>query len=161
MFETNTIQTPDSQFNRMSNYWIKRAVDFGSSWCRWGWFGYRDIVQHGFGVVSFAPEKTQKILMEAFKYQYKSGLALRGWNPVDEKAYSDSALWLVFTLTAYIKETGNLDFLQTIIPYYDSESGTVLEHIKQALNFLESNKGSHGLCLIKYGDWNDSLTAVR
>ena len=58
------------------------------------------------------------------------------------------------------KETGDMGLLDEVVPYYDDSSATVMEHIKQALNFLESNKGSHGLILIKYGDWNDSLTAV-
>jgi cellobiose phosphorylase len=112
------------------------------------------------GVASIVPGRTREILLEALKYQYRSGLALRGWNPVDEKAYSDSALWLVFTLSAYLKETGDFDLLSVEVPYYDEGTGTVLEHIDQALDFLENNKGAHDLCLIKFGDWNDSLTAV-
>lgn len=46
------------------------------------------------------------------------------------------------------------------VSYYDEGSETVLGHIEQALTFLENNKGSHGLILIKFGDWNDSLTAI-
>lgn len=44
--------------------------------------------------------------------------------------------------------------------YYDAGTGTVLEYIEPALDFLENNKGAHDLCLIKFGDWNDSLTTV-
>lgn len=160
MVARNHVKTPDEHFDRMLNTWIKQATLYGATWCRWGWNGYRDIVQHGFGVVSFAPERTRAILLEALKYQYKSGLALRGWNPVDEKPYSDSALWLVFTLIAYLKETGDLALLDEVVEYYDGGSASVRGHIDQALDFLEANKGSHGLILIKYGDWNDSLTAV-
>jgi len=156
----NHVQTPDEQFNRMVNAWIKQETLYGATWCRWGWNGYRDIVQHGYGVVTFEPTRTRAILLDALRYQYQSGLALRGWNPVDEKPYSDSALWLVFTLVAYLKETGDMDVLDEIVPYYDGGQATVREHIDQALEFLESNKGSHGLVLIKFGDWNDSLTAV-
>ncbi|NSW91031.1 MAG: hypothetical protein HPY74_10260 [Firmicutes bacterium] len=156
----NMVKTPDEHFNRMFNYWGKHQALFGATWCRWGWNGYRDIVQHGMGVSSFKPQRTKEILVEAFKHQYNSGLALRGWNPIDKKAYSDSSLWLVFTLISYIKETGDTGFLEEIIPYYDRGDATVLSHIDQALDFLENHKGSHGLCLIKFGDWNDSLTAV-
>jgi cellobiose phosphorylase len=156
----NHVDTPDAHLNHLLNAWIKHQTSYGARWCRWGWMGYRDIVQHGYGVSSFNPERTREILLEAFQYQYASGMALRGWNPVDEKPYSDSALWLVFTLISYLKETGNMQMLDETIPFYDSGSGTVLEHIEKALEFLEKNKGSHQLCLIKYGDWNDSLTGV-
>ena len=94
----NHITTPDAHFNQLANGWVKQATLFGATWCRWGWNGYRDLVQHGFGVVTFKPERTRAILLEALRYQYQSGMAIRGWNPVDEKPYSDSALWLVFTL---------------------------------------------------------------
>ncbi|HHY83465.1 MAG TPA: hypothetical protein GX505_12445 [Clostridiales bacterium] len=156
----NKVNTPDEHLNRMINYWIKQGNLYGAKWCRWGWNGYRDIVQHGLGIASVLPARTREILLEALRYQYGSGLALRGWNPIDEKPYSDSALWLVFTLSAYIKETGDFELLNEVVPYYDEGCGTVLEHIDQALNFLETNKGAHDLCLIKFGDWNDSLTAV-
>ncbi len=156
----NKISSPDEHLNRMTNVWIKHQTTFGARWCRWGWMGYRDIVQHGYGVSSVDPQRTREILEIAFKHQYASGMALRGWNPVDEKAYSDSALWLVFTLISYLKETNDIDFLQQIINYYDEGKATVLEHIECALSFLENNKGQHELCLIKFGDWNDSLTAI-
>ena len=156
----NRIKTPDEHFNRILNNWVKQAALFGATWCRWGYNGFRDIVQHGFGVSALKPERTREILLEAFRYQYRSGLAIRGWNPIDEKPYSDSALWLVFTLTEYIKETGDTEILNEEVPYYDGGSGTVFEHIDRALDFLEYNKGSHGLILIKFGDWNDSLTGV-
>lgn len=160
LFEQNRVTTPDPVFDRMVNVWIKQGASFGSAWCRWGWNGYRDIVQHGLGVSALDPKRTREILVEALRHQYASGLALRGWNPIDEKPYSDSALWLVFTLCAYLKETGDMAFLDETIAYYDGGAATVLGHIQTALDFLESNKGAHGLILIKYGDWNDSLTNI-
>ncbi len=156
----NRITTPDEHLNRILNNWVKQAALYGATWCRWGYNGYRDIVQHGLGVSVLKPERTKEILLEALRYQYSSGLALRGWNPIDEKPYSDSAVWLVFTLTEYIKETGDADILDEEVPYYDGGSATVFEHINRALDFFENNKGSHGLILIKFGDWNDSLTGV-
>jgi cellobiose phosphorylase len=156
----NQVKTPDEHLNRMVNVWMKHQSSYGAKWCRWGWMGYRDIVQHGYGVSTFNPERTREILEEALKYQYQSGMALRGWNPVDTKAYSDSALWLVFAIISYMKETADFGFFEKKIGFYDGGFATVLEHIEKALDFLETNKGSHGLCLIKFGDWNDSLTAI-
>ena len=160
LVEQNRVKTPDPVFDRMVNVWIKQGASFGAAWCRWGWNGYRDIVQHGLGVSALDPLRTREILVEALGYQYASGLALRGWNPVDEKPYSDSALWLVFTLCAYLKETGDMAFLDEAVPFHDGGSATVLAHVQAALDFLESNKGNHGLMLIKFGDWNDSLTNI-
>ena len=161
MTEKSHIKTPDEHLDRLINYWGKQATHFGATWCRWGYNGYRDIVQHGFGVVSFKTERTKEILREALKNQYASGMAVRGWNPVDTKAYSDSALWLEFTLTAYLRETGDVAFLDEVIPFReDGGEATVFGHMDRALDFLESNKGVHDLLLIKFGDWNDSLTGV-
>ncbi len=160
LYNKNHITTNDEHFDRLINFWGKHATHFGATWCRWGYNGYRDIVQHGFGVVSFKNERTKQILREAIQNQYASGMAVRGWNPVDTKAYSDSALWLEFTLTAYLRETGDIDFLNEVYPFRDEGEATVLGHMDRALDFLESNKGEHNLLLIKFGDWNDSLTGV-
>ena len=130
MCDRNRIKTPDSHFDNILNNWVKQAAMYGATWCRWGWNGFRDIVQHGLGVSVLKPEMTKKIILEAMKHQYKCGLALRGWNPVDEKPYSDSALWMVFTLVAYLKETGDMKLLSEVVPYYDDGSATVLGHIQ-------------------------------
>ena len=160
LYNKNHLTTNDEHFDRLINYWGKHATHFGATWCRWGYNGYRDIVQHGFGVVSFKNERTKQILKEAIENQYASGMAVRGWNPVDTKAYSDSALWLEFTLTAYLRETGDIDFLNEVYKFRDEGEATVLGHMDRALDFLESNKGEHNLLLITFGDWNDSLTGV-
>ncbi len=160
MVAANRIKTPDDHMNRLLNNWAKQATLFGSTWCRWGYMGYRDIVQHGYGVTTIAPQRTRAILIEALRHQYQNGLALRGWNPIDTKPYSDSALWTVFTLSAYLRETGDMALLSETVEFYDGESATVRQHVDRALDFLEANKGTHGLILIKFGDWNDSLTSV-
>ncbi|MFA4943951.1 MAG: hypothetical protein WC789_04540 [Lentisphaeria bacterium] len=160
MTAANRVATPDAHLNHLLNNWVKQATLFGATWCRWGYMGYRDIVQHGYGVTTIEPRRTRAILLAALNHQYRSGLAVRGWNPVDTKPYSDSALWLVFTLTAYLRETGDLALLDEGVPFFDEGQASVREHIDAALDFLEANKGAHELILIKFGDWNDSLTSV-
>ena len=160
LIEKNSFKTQDEHLDRIINIWSKQQISYGAKWCRWGWNGYRDIVQHGMGISSLVPERTREIIVEAMSYKYSNGLALRGWNPVDEKQYSDSALWLIFTVTDYLKETGDFNLLEQVAPYYDKGSDTILAHLENSLNFLHNNRGIHDLCLIKFGDWNDSLTAV-
>ena len=160
MFETLTVNTPDDHFNRLTNMWIKQQILYGSIWTRWGARGYRDIVQHAFGITDVYPEITKSVILKALNYQYQSGAALRCWNPLDMKEYSDSALWLIFTLTNYIKETGDLTILDIDMPFYDGGSASVIEHMERATDYIHGNMGVHGLALIKFGDWNDSLTAI-
>ena len=160
MVDKNSFKTEDKHLDRIINIWSKQQTSYGAQWCRWGWNGYRDIVQHGMGVASINPSRTRQIIIEAMSYKYSNGLALRGWNPVDEKQYSDSALWLIYTVTDYLKETGDFDLLDLIAPYYDQGADSILAHLENSLYFLENNKGVHDLCLIKFGDWNDSLTAI-
>ncbi|MBV6652127.1 MAG: hypothetical protein KI786_00115, partial [Mameliella sp.] len=55
------------------------------------------------------------------------------------------------------KETGDLDFLNKTIPYSDKGEGTVLEHLRRAIQFNLDRSGAHGLpCGLK-ADWNDCL----
>lgn len=154
------VDTPDDQYNCLYNTWLKQATLYSSHWCRWGYNGYRDIVQHALGIVTIEPERTRQILINALQYQYASGMAVRGWNPVDNRPYSDSAMWLSLTLVAYLRETGDFEFLKEEVSFYDEGKATVLAHIEAALDFLEANKGERDLLLIKFGDWNDSLTGI-
>jgi cellobiose phosphorylase len=80
------------------------------------------------------------------------------------KYYSDDHLWIILSVTAYLKETGNLAFLDEQIPYYDKdkdecplESGTVLEHLRRGVEFTHANTGAHGLPLAGFADWNDTV----
>jgi cellobiose phosphorylase len=73
-------------------------------------------------------------------------------------------LWSVLTVTGYVKETGNVDFLKETVPFYDKdkrgkplESRSVLDHLKRALNFTRNNIGTHGLPLLGFADWNDTI----
>ena len=67
--------------------------------------------------------------------------------------YGDDHLWIVLAVTAYIKETGNRDFLSEQIPFYDKENGkeiesaTVMEHLRRS-RFHQNNTGKHGLPLL-------------
>jgi cellobiose phosphorylase len=78
--------------------------------------------------------------------------------------YSDDHLWIILAVTAYLKETGDLAFLAEEIPYYDKdpagqplEVGTVLEHMQRAIEFTRRDVGRHGLPLLGFADWNDTV----
>jgi cellobiose phosphorylase len=78
--------------------------------------------------------------------------------------YGDDHLWIVLAVTAYIKETGDMAFLQEKVPFYQKdkdkkplESATVLEHLLRAMKFTKENVGKHGLPLLGFADWNDCV----
>jgi len=112
------------------------------------------------GVLYWDVELARSNLRNALKHQYSDGFGLRGWNPLDRLRYVDCASWLVLALTEYIKETGDFDFLNEVMPYFDEGKATVYEHLMQVMYRLYADRGQHGLCLAFFGDWNDSLTGI-
>ena len=57
----------------------------------------------------------------------------------------------------YISETGNLEFIDEVIPFANKEEGTVYEHLKRAVDFSMNHLGKHGMPAGLYADWNDCL----
>lgn len=64
-FSCLLLKTCDEHLSRIYNNWIKQQALFGAAWARWGWNGYRDIVQQGMGVAAIKHERTREILLEA------------------------------------------------------------------------------------------------
>src|SRR6185503_8904002 len=59
---------------------------------------------------------------------------------------------------------GDLAFLKRELPFYDKqrlpaerERGSVLEHLKRAVTFTKQDVGQHGLPLLGFADWNDTV----
>ncbi|GAB6090209.1 GH36-type glycosyl hydrolase domain-containing protein [Spirochaeta dissipatitropha] len=140
--------------------------------------GFRDSSQDVMGIIAGAPELAKKLLNMLLQVQKRNGSAMHQFNPVTlianegdsreeedrPKYYGDDHLWVVLAVCEYIKETADLDFLKAEIPFYEKdksgtaiESGTVLEHLKRALDFTFGNTGSHGLPLLGFADWNDTV----
>lgn len=74
-----------------------------------------------------------------------------------EDACSDDALWLVTSIVEYVKETGEIDFLDEVVTYADGGQGTVYEHMKKILDFSAEQVGESGICKGLRADWNDCL----
>jgi cellobiose phosphorylase len=82
--------------------------------------------------------------------------------------YSDDHLWLILATCEYIKETGEIEFLERSIPFYEKdkqeqplETGTMLEHLLRGLKFTQTHTGSHGLPLLGFADWNDTVNLPK
>ncbi|MBI3322419.1 MAG: hypothetical protein HYZ94_01920, partial [Candidatus Omnitrophica bacterium] len=171
------IDTPDKDFNRMINLWGKYQLFAITHWRGTSQYhgaeggqGYRDTCQDVEGLLSVDLPTAKAKLERLLFYQYKSGHAVSGYSEIEgtwenqgvagviKKA--DVAVWLPYSVVAYVKETGDTAFLKKDIPFHDGGSATVYEHVLRAIRYLWSARGRHGLPLIGHADWNDAYDHV-
>ncbi|MBT3376969.1 MAG: N,N'-diacetylchitobiose phosphorylase [Lentisphaerae bacterium] len=169
--------TPDADLDHMVNVWNaynslitfawSRAASLVYAGARDG-LGYRDTVQDILGVLPMIPEEAHSRLELMITGQYSHGGAMPVVKPFehcpgkqklipDDEHRGDDCLWLFNTVPAYVKETGDLAFLDRVLPYADQGEATVLGHLKQALQFNLDHRGAHGLPCGLLADWNDTL----
>ena len=179
------VRTPSPEFNTMINTWNayncfmtfiwSRAASFIYCGLRNG-YGYRDTVQDIQGIIHLAPETAAEKIRFMLSAQVSSGgglpLVKFSHNPghedtPDDASYrqetghpayrADDALWLFPTIYKYIAETGNLEFLQEVIPFADKGEASIYEHLKRAIAFSFDHLGPHGMPAGLHADWNDCL----
>ena len=179
------IRTPSPEFNTMINTWNayncfmtfiwSRAASFTYCGLRNG-YGYRDTVQDIQGVIHLAPEMAVEKIRFMLSAQVDNGgglpLVKFTHNPghedtPDDASYvqetghpayrADDALWLFPTVYKYVSETGNVAFMDEVIPFANKGEATVYEHLKRAIAFSENHLGKHGMPAGLYADWNDCL----
>ena len=140
--------------------------------------GFRDSAQDVMGVLAGAPREGRELLTQLLHVQKRDGSAMHQFNPLTMVAtegdsleredrphyYSDDHLWAVLAVCAYLKETGDWSYLEKVVPYYEKnqddaplEAGTVLDHLKRAIEFTHADLGSHGLPQLGFADWNDTV----
>ena len=140
--------------------------------------GFRDSSQDVMAVMAQSPEEAKALLIKLLQVQKSEGCAMHQFNPMTmigsegdsleredrPHYYGDDHLWAVLAVCAYVKETGKIDFLEEKVPFYNprdpenpQESGTVLEHLQRAVYFTYRDRGQHGLPLLGYADWNDTI----
>jgi cellobiose phosphorylase len=185
------VRTPDPDMDRMLNIHNPRQCYVTKQWSRYlslyqlglgaRGIGFRDSSQDVMGVVPLVPEEAKALIEMLLQVQKRDGSAMHQFNPLTmignegdlrheeerPKYYSDDHLWIVLAVTTYLKETGDLDFLEQVIPFYDKdrdespiEAGTVLEHLQRALAFTRENVGRHKLPLAGFADWNDTVNLL-
>lgn len=179
------VDTPSAPFNHMINTWNayqcfitfvwSRAASLTYCGLRNG-YGYRDTVQDIQGIIHLAPEMAREKLRFMLSAQVHHGGALPlvkfthhpgHENTPDDPEYAkqtghpsyraDDALWLFPTVYKYLAETGELSFLDEVVPYADQGEGTVYEHLQKAIQFSQKHQGVYGLPAGLHADWNDCL----
>jgi N,N'-diacetylchitobiose phosphorylase len=149
--------------------------------------GYRDTAQDVMSVVHTNPTRTRQRIVELLRGQVSAGYGLHLFDPEildpPPKPYkegaklptvmptpkaadiihgladacSDDHLWLVPSIVEWVKETGDIGFLDQEIAFADGELATVYEHMKRALDFSAEQVGPNGVCKGLRADWNDCL----
>ena len=157
MSEDIFVETPDEKVNNFANYWLKQQVQLCAEVGRDTGKGFRDQLQDAWAVASFNPQLAKEKILETLTYMYSDGRCVRGWLPLDHHIYSDGPTWVPPTINAYIKETGDVDFLKHPVKYLDEGEDTVFDHILTAMRFVSDDLGEHKLVKSRDGDWNDSL----
>lgn len=165
--------TPDNELNLMVNTWNQYQCRSTFNWSRSASYyesgigrgmGFRDSNQDTLGFVYQIPDKVKERIIDLASTQFEEGDAHHQYSPLTkegrERGYSDDHLWLIFSVTSYIKETGDIAFLNRVIPYNNGKKGILLEHLEKAILFSYKNVGSHGLPLSGFADWNDCLNLL-
>ncbi len=179
------ISTPDDDLNTMVNTWNAFQCYITFIWSRAAslvyagernGYGYRDTVQDIQGIIHLDPQMAKERIrfMLSAQVHHGAGLPLVKFdhNPghedtPEQESYvkatghphyrADDAMWLFPTVYKYIAETGDRDFLNEVIPFADYDEGTVIEHLKRAIDFTLHHLGAHGMPAGLHADWNDCL----
>jgi cellobiose phosphorylase len=168
-------ETPDEHTNRMVNVWnayqcmvtfnLSRSASYFESGIGRG-MGFRDSNQDLLGFVHMIPERARERILDLAATQLESGGAYHQYQPLTKRGndavgsdFNDDPLWLILSVTAYMKETGDWGILDEMVPY-DNVPGTeqpLYEHLTRSLCYTLDRLGPHGLPLIGRADWNDCL----
>ncbi|HPD19559.1 MAG TPA: glycosyl transferase, partial [Candidatus Goldiibacteriota bacterium] len=161
-----SVETPDKQVNTMVNIWNQYQCRTTFNWSRSASYyeaggergmGFRDSNQDTLGFVHQIPEKVKTRLIDLASVQFPEGRAHHGYSPLTKKGskegFGDDHLWLVMAVSSYIKETGDINFLNEIVPYNDGSKGKMYEHLQRAIEYSWNNTGWHGLPKAGQADW--------
>ncbi len=175
-----TVETPDADTNAMLNFWNQVQCRTTLYWSRFvsGYesglgrgMGTRDSGQDTLGTMHTVPDHARRMLTTIWRMQFADGhtyhqfypLTLEGGPglaaefPTWPQWFSDDHLWLIISVCAYLRETGDFDYLEQKVPYVDHAEETVWEHMLRAVDFTLEHLGPHKLPRAGFSDWNDTL----
>lgn len=175
LFTQYKIEHKDEKLSRMVNIWnqyqcmvtfnMSRSASYFETGIGRG-MGFRDSNQDILGFVHQIPDRARERILDIAATQLESGGAYHQYQPLTKKGnneiggnFNDDPIWLIASVAAYIKETGEMDILKEQVPFDndDSKADTLFEHIKRSFYHVVNNLGPHGLPLIGRADWNDCL----
>ncbi len=169
------VQTPDLHTNRMVNIWnayqcmttfnLSRSASLFESGIGRG-IGFRDSNQDLLGFVHLIPHRARERILDLAATQLETGGAYHQYQPLTKRGndaigsnFNDDPLWLVLSVAAYLKETGDWGILDELVPFNNQpgSEATLYEHVRRCIQYTLDRRGPHGLPLIGRADWNDCL----
>ncbi len=169
------VETPDVHTNRMVNLWnayqcmvtynLSRSASYFESGIGRG-MGFRDSNQDILGFVHMAPARARERLLDLAATQLETGGAYHQYQPLTRQGndaigsgFNDDPLWLVLSVAAYLKETGDASILDELVPFENrpGSEAPLYQHLQRSLGYTLDRLGPHRLPLIGRADWNDCL----
>jgi len=174
------VKTPDAEMDAMLNVWNQVQCRATLYWSRFAsayetglgrGMGTRDSAQDTLATVQNAPERARQNLSMLWKLQFRDGhtwhqvfpltgeggVGLAGEYPDRPQWFCDDHLWLVMAVCAYLRETGDISYLEERLPYADVGDDSVWGHILRGIDFTLTHRGSHGLPRLGFSDWDDTM----
>ncbi len=170
-----SLSSGDERLDRMVNTWnqyqcmvtflMARSASFFESGIGRG-IGFRDTSQDLLGCMHQVPDRARQRLFDVASTQRADGGAWHQYQPLTRRGnadvgdgFNDDPLWLILGVAAYLKETGDWEFLDVEVPFDNdlADAAPLFEHLRRSFSHVVDNLGPHGLPLIGRADWNDCL----
>lgn len=174
-----TVSTPDPEANAMLNFWNQVQCRTTLYWSRFvsGYetglgrgMGTRDTGQDALGALHANAAHARRVLSRVWQLQFRDGHMWHQFYPLTGEGgpglaeerphwpqwFSDDHLWMVLSVCAYLRESGDYAYLDEVIAFQDGESGSVWEHMMAAIGFTAAHRGPHGLPRAGFSDWDDT-----
>jgi cellobiose phosphorylase len=128
--------------------------------------GFRDSNQDLIGFVHQVPQRARQRIIDIASTQLEDGGAYHQYQPLTKRGnneiggnFNDDPLWLILSVTQYIKETGDWAILDEKVPFDNDikKEASLFEHLKKSFMHVINNLGPHQIPLIGRADWNDCL----
>ncbi len=154
-----------NQYQCMVTFCFSRSASFFESGIGRG-MGFRDSCQDLAGFVHQIPGRARERILDIAATQRRDGSCYHQYQPLTKRGnndigsgFNDDPMWLVFAVSTYIKETGDLSILDEEVTYdnNDNDKASLLDHMTASVRYVTSHLGPHGLPLIGRADWNDCL----
>ncbi|WP_321321417.1 GH36-type glycosyl hydrolase domain-containing protein [Labilibaculum sp.] len=169
------LESKEPELNRMVSIWnqyqcmvtfnMSRSASFFESGIGRG-MGFRDSNQDIIGFVHQIPAEARQRILDIAATQFEDGGCYHQYQPLTKMGnhalggdFNDDPLWLILSVTCYIKETGDFSILDEMVPFDNDESKaqSLFHHLKVSFDHVVNNLGPHQLPLIGRADWNDCL----
>ncbi|MDI6401268.1 hypothetical protein QLX67_04620, partial [Balneolaceae bacterium ANBcel3] len=154
-----------NQYQCMVTYNFGRSASFYETGIGRG-LGFRDTNQDLLGFVHLIPERAKERILDVAATQMRDGSCFHQYQPLTKRGndaiggdFNDDPLWLIASVSAYIKETNDWSILEERVPFENNpeDTGSLFEHLTASVDHVLNNRGPHGLPLIGRADWNDCL----